>query len=379
MTITDLTGCFACDGVLHPDLERTAEGLPQRLPDSVFRTGHARRQPTAEAETMDLGSVIAEDTEELLPRLDEVVDKYRIEQELGRGGFAAVFRATHLLMRSTVALKLLFPRMLRKYPQLAETLCEEARLTSLIDHPNVVKVLDVTTTPRFTYIIMEYIEGVSLGRAILRKPIDPANVLKIGIHLCGGLQAAAEQGLIHRDIKPGNILVARTGQAKLVDFGLARRVDDLRRSNDSSSTGKRIAGTPAYIAPEQASTPDAADHRADIYSLGATLYHAAVGRPPFPSGTPMQMILSHINSPPPPPENFRPDLPAGLSTILLRMLAKRPEDRPQTYVELGEELMRVYRNLRPQTTTMTPSSSTDPAHKPALMGKLRGLFSPRTP
>lgn len=369
---TDLTGCFASDGRIHPDLRSASFALPRSLPDALFRS-----PPEIAAGSGQVLSTTSD--EELLPRLDEILDKYRIDQEIGRGGFAVVYRATHLLMRTTVAIKLLFPRMLAKHPQLAQGMCDEARMTSLIDHPNVVRVLDVTSTPRYTFIVMEHIEGLSLRRAIARKPLDPANVLKIGIQLCGGLRAAGDQGLIHRDIKPGNILITRAGLAKLVDFGLAQRADDLRRGSDgsSSSNRKRIAGTPAYIAPEQATTPDLADHRSDIYALGATLYDAAVGRPPFEGGTTMQTLLAHINTPPTPPIELRPDLPPGLSEILLRMLAKRPEERPQSYDELSDELMRVYRGLRTQTTTIINNAAPGQP-KPALLGKLRGLFTPKT-
>jgi serine/threonine-protein kinase len=374
--ITDLTGCFAADGVVHPDIVGTMEALPELIPDGLFAAPIAQRV-SPQDETMD-SSIIEQQDDGMLPRMEEVLDKYRIEQELGRGGFAAVYRATHLLMRTSVAIKLLFPNMLRKHPQLAEGLCEEAQLTSLIDHPNVVRVLDVTSSTRFTYIVMEYIDGVSLGRAISRKPLSPANVLKIGIQLCGGLRAAGDQGLIHRDIKPGNILIARTGIAKLVDFGLARRASDLRNTENGRDP-KNIAGTPAYIAPEQVTSPETADHRADIYALGATLYHAVVGETPFSYDTPTRMIMAHIHEPPRPPIDVLPDMPAGLSRLLMRMLAKRPEDRPQTYDELSAEFLRVLHGLRPNTTTFVSGTSQgEPSSRPDLLGKLKGLFTPRS-
>jgi serine/threonine protein kinase len=308
-----------------------------------------------------------------LPVLGSVIDKYRIDAQIGSGGFAVVYKATHLLMRTTVALKLLQPWMLEKRPQLVEQLCEEARFTSLISHPNVVQVFDVTSGPPYTFIVMEYIDGISLGRAIARQPLRPPEVLKLGIHLCAGLAAGLQQGLVHRDIKPANILLSRTGRAKIVDFGLARRT---QVGSDAAVPGQaagEVAGTPAYMAPEQATSPATADFRADIYSLGATLYHASVGVPPFSHQDPLRLVYAHIHRDPPPPEQFIPSFPAELSVLLMAMLAKRPEDRPSSYEDLSARMRLAYEVLAPTRDERKESESGERR----LLSRMRSMFGSR--
>jgi serine/threonine protein kinase len=263
-----------------------------------------------------------------LPALGSVIEKYRIEELLGTGGFAAVYRATHLLLRIPVALKLLKPKVLKQRPLLADLLCEEARFAAQLNHPNVVRVFDVTHNPKITYIVMEYIEGESLHQAIQRKGrIRPEKALRMAIDVTQGLKAALEAGLIHRDIKPANILIGRTGLAKIVDLGLAQHSDDLAK-NRGSEAGKVVVGTPMYMAPEQASRPEDVDFRADIYSLGATLYHALTGRPPFQDDDPMKLLASHQRDPVRPPEDLVSGLPYEASRVVLWMLQKDRGHRP---------------------------------------------------
>jgi len=381
----DLRGCFASDGWLHADLDGLEAGdVDLSIPAAVFLPAltpapathrastpvpHTAQTPgsgalvPADAPTLDLDAVTADDR--LLPKIGDVIDKYRIEEELGRGGFAAVYRATHLLMQTQVAIKLLFPWTLVQHPHLAEKLCEEARFTSLIDHQNVVRVSDVTNTTTHTYIVMEFIDGPSLAKAIARKPLSVSNVIKIGIHLCNGLEAAKEQGLIHRDIKPQNILISRSGHTKLVDFGLARRAD----TGDES--GGRIAGTPAYIAPEQVTRPNEVDFRCDIYSLGATLFHAVTGRPPFLADEPMALIRAHLHQEPPDPATLLPTLPANLATLLVRMMAKDPAARPAGYPEIVERLLTMHR----QTQVMSPVPQPEESSTRAFFSRVRNLFN----
>jgi len=372
----DLTGTFALDGRLDPalaalppapmplDLSEDLFAFPPPAPEPAATTAPItphRRTPTAvsEAATSDLTE--ASDAIARLPGVGDVIDKYRIDAELGRGGFAVVYRATHLLMQTTVALKLLFPWMLQRHPDLADQLCEEARFTSLVDHPNVVRVADVTSTPEATYIVMEYIDGPSLARTIARKPMATANVIKVGIHIANGLKAALAQGLVHRDIKPGNILLARTGHPKIVDFGLARH-----HGMSPTESGTRIAGTPAYIAPEQARDPAGADFRADIYALGATLYHAALGHPPFSGGDPINLINQHLSQVPPHPVLQQPGFDPALADLLLQMLEKDPARRPATYDDLIARLMTLHRRTHPPTPA--PESTRN------FMHRMRGLF-----
>jgi serine/threonine protein kinase len=264
--------------------------------------------------------------EPALPAIGSVIEKYRIEALLGTGGFAAVYRATHLLLRIPVALKLLKPKVLKQRPLLADLLCEEARFAAQLNHPNVVRVFDVTHNQKITYIVMEFIEGESLYQTIHRRGrVRPSEALRLGIDVTNGLKAALEQGLIHRDIKPANILLARNGIAKIVDLGLAQHSDDLAKGKE---TAREVVGTPMYMAPEQALRPEEVDFRADIYSLGATLYHAVTGQPPFQDQDAVKVLHMHQRDPVRPPEEIVPGIPFDLSRVLLWMLQKDRSARP---------------------------------------------------
>jgi eukaryotic-like serine/threonine-protein kinase len=264
--------------------------------------------------------------EPALPAIGSVIEKYRIEALLGTGGFAAVYRATHLLLRIPVALKLLKPKVLKQRPLLADLLCEEARFAAQLNHPNVVRVFDVTHNPKITYIVMEYIEGESLHQAIHKRTrLRPSEALRLGIDVTQGLKAALDQGLIHRDIKPANILLARNGRAKIVDLGLAQHSDDLAKGKETS---REVVGTPMYMAPEQALRPEDVDFRADIYSLGATLYHAVTGQPPFQDNDAVRVLHMHQSQPVRPPEEIVPGISFDLSRMLLWMLQKDRAARP---------------------------------------------------
>ncbi len=289
-----------------------------------------------------------------LPAPGSVIDKYRLEELLGTGGFAAVYRATHLLLRTTVAIKLLKPAIARKHPIQAQRLCEEAQFAAQLAHPSIVRVFDVTHTPRITYIVMEYIEGASLAVRLRESgPLPPRRVLWLGVQVCLALKAALAQGLIHRDVKPANILVSKSGAVKLVDLGLARQVD-------TETGGARLmAGTPNYMAPEQASDAGHSDFRSDMYSLGVTLYHAALGRLPFSSTNPAEVLAMHRTQAPPPPQALAPGFPREVERLLLWMLEKDPASRPSSYEQLLsglEEALELLDDSDPGTPAGRPGS-----------------------
>jgi serine/threonine protein kinase len=315
---------FSTAGTPQPDASPLAalvggETSIERRLDSIVRAPESRK---ASASSSGSG----------LPPIGSVIDKYRIEALLGTGGFAAVYRATHLLLRISVAVKLLKPDVVKSKPFLAELLCEEARFAAQLNHPNVVRVFDVTHTPQITYIIMEFIDGQSLMEMIRAGALPVRKVLEIGLDVARGLEAAHASGMIHRDIKPANILMTKPGRAKIVDLGLAAPASG--RGIDAQT----VVGTPAYMAPEQAAHPDQVDFRADVYSLGVTLYHAAVGRPPFQGRTPIESISMHQTQAVPRPQDFVPAFPFELSRILLWMLEKEPAARPGSYSQLIEGL-----------------------------------------
>ncbi len=245
------------------------------LPHDVF----LRPAPRTPAPPPERRSRPRKDIPGLLPP-GAIVDKYRVDELLGTGGFGAVYRATHLILRTTVALKLLRADVLQRHPEAVAQLVEEARLAASIQHPNVVRVFDVTRTPDLTYVVMEYIAGESLARALeSRARLPPDQVARIGIDVAEGLEAGRALGIVHRDVKPGNILLGADGRARIVDLGLARGGFGTTGSSDDTSREKpRVVGTRGYVAPEQLLNPDGADFRADVYSLGVTLREALYGR-----------------------------------------------------------------------------------------------------
>ena len=265
-----------------------------------------------------------------LPEPGSVIDKYRIEALIGTGGFGAVYRATHLILRTSVALKLLKPEVVRKNPFLAERLCEEARFAAQLNTPGMVRVFDVTHSPRLTYIVMEYIEGLSLSETLRASgPMDHRRVVWLGLQVCLALKAALAEGLIHRDVKPANILLAKSGAVKIVDLGLAQQV-----GAETTPEQQSFGGTPNYMAPEQSTDPNRVDFRSDIYALGVTLYQAALGRLPFSGADAMETIRMHQAAPVPLPSALAPGFPAELERLLLWMLEKQPEARPASYDQL---------------------------------------------
>jgi serine/threonine-protein kinase len=306
---------------LAPELPAEAFA-PVRSESTRPRNSGRRRSPA----TTGLGTL----------RPGTIVDKYRIEELLGVGGFAAVYRATHLLLHSTVALKLLRPDVLARRPSMAMQLLQEARFAARIEHRNVVRVFDVTHTAAITYIVMELIRGPSLARLIAdRGPLPVGAITRIGLDTIDGLQAGLTQGLIHRDIKPPNILLDDTGVARIVDLGLANPIHDRDEGPLRDST---LVGTRGYMSPEQIADPRAVDFRSDIYSLGVTLREAATGDPP--------------------PESRRHDerppalLPPPLAPIVTWMVAHNPEHRPRSYRELRDALAAVaQRNPTPNHET----------------------------
>ena len=244
-----------------------------------------------------------------------ILDKYRIEELVGTGGFGAVYRATHLLLQTTVAIKHLRADVLARDPRVVAQLLDEARWAARIQHPNVVRVYDVTQSPTLTYVVMEYIEGSTLADVIAeRGGMSAEEVARIGIDVAEGLAAGLACGLVHRDIKPANIVLSRTGNARIVDLGLARAgVGEESESRRTTSTTQKggMVGTRGYVAPEQIADSLRADHRADIYSLGVTLDEALHGRRRTAVGAHDDEARN-----------------GSIARILARMVAPDPDDRP---------------------------------------------------
>jgi hypothetical protein len=246
---------------------------------------------------------------------------------LGEGGMGSVFKAVDNNLQRRVALKIL-KRSAGSTEEDWKKLAAEARLTAAVNHPNVVKVFTFGEDHGQFYLAMELVEKGSLdGLMVLQTRVSEAQALDIGIQIAEGLQAAYEHGLIHRDIKPGNILFATQRHAKIVDFGLARILSD-----EAQEQGE-IWGTPFYVAPEKLDgRPE--DFRSDIYSLGGTLFHALAGRPPFDARTASMVVLKHIKSQAVSLQAFAPNVSDETAYVINRMLHKDPEERYQSYEEL---------------------------------------------
>jgi tRNA A-37 threonylcarbamoyl transferase component Bud32 len=278
--------------------------------------------------------------------------RYRVAELLGVGGMGAVYKAEHLLMERPVALKVI-NRSLMDSPAMVERFRREVRAAARLTHPNIVHAYDAEQAGDTHFLVMEYVEGKSLAAVVAeRGPLPVVGACEYIRQAALGLQHAHERGMVHRDVKPQNLMLTPEGQVKILDFGLARFARESAPATTPQEISRRAAtpaleavtqvgmvmGTPDYIAPEQACNAREADIRADIYSLGCTLYDLLAGHAPFPEGTPEDKVLAHVERMPRPLTDIRPDVPAELARVVERMLAKDPAARFQTPAEVAEAL-----------------------------------------
>jgi serine/threonine-protein kinase len=275
-------------------------------------------------------------------RAAERVGPYTLTAKLGAGGMGEVWLAEHRLLKRPCAVKFVRPDFAAN-PSAAGRFEREVRAVTALSHPNTVRVYDYgRADDGGFYYVMEYLAGPTLDALVGRAgPLPPGRAVYLVRQVCGALAEAHAAGLVHRDIKPGNILVASLGGqydvAKLLDFGL---VHDLAAGPDDgrlTRTGA-VLGTPAYMAPEQAGGEAVTDGRGDLYSLGAVLFFAVTGRPPFDAPTVGKLVAAHLTRPPPRLTDLRPGLPADLAEVVARCLAKDPADRFQSAPDLDAAL-----------------------------------------
>lgn len=284
-----------------------------------------------------------------LPIPDSVGD-YRLHQELGRGGMGRVFKGVHRLMGRVVAIKVLHPSINRQNAA-QRRFQREVRAVASLSHPNIVAAFDAREDNGILYLVSEFVDGTDLARAVRRKgPLKPRTAVNYVLQAAQGLKYAHDQGLVHRDIKPGNLLVDRKGVVKILDLGLARwrMTDDSTEREASLTRTDHIIGTVTYMSPEQARAPQDVDGRSDIYSLGCTLYFLLTGKPPFSGTGPVDTLLAHANDPIPTvfsPSRSEP-VPPELEKLVLQMLAKNPNDRPADMRTLIAELKAVQERLK---------------------------------
>lgn len=262
--------------------------------------------------------------------------RYDVKELLGQGGMGTVFKAIDRELGEPVAIKTLRQDFVQKDPAALERFKSEIRLARRISHRNVVRTHDLGERDGLYYITMEYVEGRSLKELIRSRGRLPVPVtLSVGKQLARALEVAHEQGIIHRDIKPHNMVVEADGVLKVMDFGIARLAT---RPQDSGMTQQgAIVGTPEYMAPEQV-TGDTVDQRADLYAMGCVLFECLAGRPPFQAETPYQLVAMLLEETPKPLRSLNPEVPEALEALVAQLLHKDPAQRPQGAVAVYERL-----------------------------------------
>jgi len=316
-------------------------------------------------------------------RKGQQIPGYQILSKLGAGAMATVFKARQLSLDRIVAVKVL-PRRLSENADYVDRFYKEGRAAAKLNHPNIVQAIDVGEANGYHYFVMEYIEGHSLYDEIATgKVFSEAEALKVILQIARALEHAHRQGLIHRDVKPKNIMMTKEGTAKLADMGLARVAADEQAAQAEAG---RAFGTPYYISPEQIRGEVDIDFRADIYSLGATLYHMVTGRVPFDGATPAAVMHKHLKEPLVPPDHLNTSLSAGLGEVVEVMMAKERRRRYASTTDLlmdleaiaaGEPPLQARRQIDADVLTgLTGEGATvdvaapgeePPAHAPNLM------------
>ena len=301
--------------------------------------------------------------------MEDIVGKtlgqYRVVERLGKGGMAEVFRAFHPALNRYVAIKVMHPFVATEEGFL-DRFRHEAQSVAALRHPNIVQVFDFGTEGSLYYMVMEFVEGPTLKKRIAeaRQEGDLLPLEEVGRiidQVAQALDYAHRRGMIHRDVKPANILLSSEGEAVLADFGVARMLEGPRYT----LTG--IMGTPDYMSPEQGLGQEV-DARSDVYALGVVLYEMLVGEVPFKADTPLAVVLKHIQDPLPLPTRLRPELPEALERVVLKAMAKEPEGRYESAGEMAEALERALEKAtRPEAAAVShPEAETAPLTGPTI-------------
>ena len=255
----------------------------------------------------------------------QLIGQYQIVEPLGQGAMAAVYKAYHPRLNRYVAIKMIHKAHMGEHSSISR-FEREAQIVAALEHPNIVPVYDFAEHDGQPYLVMKLIEGCTLKELLRDGPLELTDIIRLLPPLADALDYAHAQGVLHRDIKPSNIILDLRETPYLTDFGLARLV----ASGESTMSKDMLLGTPNYISPEQAKGDQELDKRTDLYSFGCVLYELLVGKVPYSSGTPMSIIHDHIYEPLPLPSTVNPQIPRQLEAVLLRALAKDPDDRYQS-------------------------------------------------
>ncbi|MEM1164963.1 MAG: serine/threonine-protein kinase [Planctomycetota bacterium] len=277
-------------------------------------------------------------------RKGQTIPGYKVLGKLGAGAMAVVYKATQLSLDRDVAIKIL-PRKYSNNTEFIERFYAEGRAAASLNHPNIVQAIDVGQAGEFHYFVMEYVDGTTVhDRITEHKRFTEAETLDVAISVTEALHHAHEKGLIHRDVKPKNIMLTSNGSVKLADLGLARAMSDVEAAE--AEKGKAY-GTPYYISPEQIRGEVNVDGRADVYSLGATLYHMLTGDVPYNAKSPKDVMKKHLQAELVPPDHVNPQLGPGVSEVVEKMMAKSRSARYQDTAQVLTDLRAVKKGEHP--------------------------------
>ncbi len=294
--------------------------------------------------------------------------RYRIEEKIGEGAMGVVYRAEDTRLNRAVALKMIHPDLV-KDPEARQRFVREAQAASALAHPNICTIHSIEESDGQLFLVMEFLRGQTL-RARADLPHDLQRMLDVAVQIAEGLAEAHQGGILHRDIKSGNILLTERGVVKIMDFGLAKRVGQSARAvttrgDEVTDTGVSL-GTPAYMSPEQALGREV-DQRSDIFSVGIVLYEISTGRLPFGGVTGMEVIDSMLHKEPAPPTRLNPELPAEFERIVLKALRKDREERYGSAADLLVDLKRLRREMDSEVLTGAVAERRPPAWKSLLL------------
>jgi serine/threonine-protein kinase len=260
----------------------------------------------------------------------QMLGQYRLVELIGQGGMATVYRALDTRSLQDVAIKILSGAAVGDRRYVRRFRREAGLVKNVLRHPNIVAVLDYNEVRGLVYLVMPYVQGETLHDRMVRKRVTDAEAARWIDQVAGALDFAHRQGIIHRDVKPSNVIIDQQGDAHLTDFGLARMIE-----GSHTLTGSMLMGTPSYVSPEQGRGKHV-DGRADEYSLGVVMYQLAAGRVPFEGSTPMATVLMHIQEPVPRPGRFNPNLSPAVEKVIVKAMEKNPDDRFPTLAAMNQ-------------------------------------------
>jgi len=375
-----MMGCAQeSDAVATSDKPRPAEAVPADLLPIIRNSGALAEKQFLEVRSRVVSGEYPSDSKALAQRLVRdgvlteyqvrrflggkshglVVGKYVILDRLGSGSMGRVYKAHHQLMGRVVALKIIAPEIVTN-ERIVARFQREMRLVGRLDHPNVVRAFDADQSNGVLYIVMEYVAGQSLGQRLKEGPLAPVEAVGYAAQAALGLAHAHAQGIVHRDVKPSNLLLNAEKVVKVLDLGLGVLMDGDSGATFATADGIAV-GTVDYMSPEQACGRDV-DGRSDLFSLGCSLYHLITGRQAFPGDSPIERLGRRINNRPVPITEHRPDLPSSLVGVLDKLLATKPQDRYQAAGDAAEALQAL---IRPRKSAASSPPIPPPPRKAA--------------